>query len=266
MNKNIYKTIRKAFYIFSRNSFLYRIAQRYVYDHKAQNNCDIDTNGELDFLHKYLPDRGVVFDVGANVGEWAELVMASRPNVKIHCFEPSVGTFRILASNKFISKARCNNIGLGSVREEKKFYVFGDGSTVNSMYLRDGMIPLREDSVSIDTIDNYCIKNDIKSIDFLKIDVEGNELEVLKGASKMFQSAAIKIAQFEYGGTYIDSRIFLKDIFNYFNGLSYRIYKIYPGYVQYISSYGSDLEDFQYANYVAIQCDYENENHNDIRV
>lgn len=266
MKKNFYKKLRRFVYIVARNKFLYRLAQRFVYDHKSQNNCDIETNGELDFLRKYLQDCKVVFDVGANVGEWTQVVLANNPHVEVHCFEPSADTFKTLSSNKFISEVRCNNIGLGSTHEEKKFYVFGDESTVNSVYLRDGMVPLREYAIKIDTIDNYCAKNGVKRIDFLKIDVEGNELEVLKGAQKMLREDRIKIVQFEYGGTYIDSRTFLKDIFNYFSDLNYRIYKIYPDYIQPVDTYNAQLEDFQYANYAAIQYDHEKKRGNNIRV
>lgn len=256
MNKYFYKNLRKFVYVIARNKFLYRFVQRFVYDHKGQNNCDIETNGELDFLRRHLQACKVVFDVGANVGEWTQIVLENNSHAEVHCFEPSMDTFKALLANKFISKVRCNNIGLGSAREEKKFYVFGNESTVNSVYLRDGMVPLREYVIKIDTIDNYCAKNGVRRVDFLKIDVEGNELEVLKGAQKMLQEGRIKIVQFEYGGTYIDSRTFLLDVFNYFSDLNYRIYKIYPGYIQLVDMYNTQLEDFQYANYVAIQCDF----------
>ena len=63
----------------------------------------------------------------------------------------------------------------------------------------------------------------------------------------------IKMIQFEYGGCNLDARVFLKDIFDFFKDLDYKIYKIFPNEVKLIESYGQYLDNFQYANYVAVQ-------------
>ena len=61
--------------------------------------------------------------------------------------------------------------------------------------------------------DEYIQKNNIKSIDFLKIDTEGFEFNVIKGFGDEIQK--VKVIQFEYGGTFIDSGDKLKDIVEY---------------------------------------------------
>jgi len=255
-NRLLYRYFRKSIYRVAENGLVYRVARRLAYDHEGQNNCDINTNGEADFLREHAKNCEVIFDAGANIGEWTRAVLALNPGARAHCFEPNKETFKILLANNFPERVICNNAGLGSERGEKRFYVFGGDSTVNSIYPRAGMTPLREDIVRIDTIDNYCSDKRISKIDFLKIDVEGGELEVLKGASEIIKNGMIDIIQFEYGGTYIDAKIFLKDIFEYFSDFGYHIYKIHPGRVELIARYDSSLDDFQYANYAVIGKDY----------
>jgi len=49
-------------------------------------------------LKKNIKSNDVVFDVGANVGEWSKLVLKTNKDINIHCFEPSKATFKKLNS------------------------------------------------------------------------------------------------------------------------------------------------------------------------
>ncbi|MFH1036590.1 MAG: hypothetical protein V1756_00770, partial [Patescibacteria group bacterium] len=69
----------------------------------------------------------------------------------------------------------------------------------------------------------------------------------------MLKENRIKMIQFEYGGCNLDARIFLKDIFDFLYDLDYRIYKIFPDKTKIIENYGQYLDNFQYANYLAVQ-------------
>ena len=110
---------------------------------------------------------------------------------------------------------------------------------------------LKKQEVDMMRLDDFCLENNVKNIDFLKIDVEGNELKVLDGAKGMLSNDKISVIQFEYGGTYIDAEILLKDVFDFFSELPYTIYKILPDRLLQ-TSYSQQLENFQYANYLAI--------------
>lgn len=248
MNIQLRKIISKI----STNNFVYRIAQRIAYDHNGENNCDIDTNGELKVLNNYLKNANIVFDVGANVGDWAELALKIDPKIKVHCFEPCQKTFsQLLEKFNQNSSVVLNNVGLGLKKEKKIFYTSSQDSTVGSLYERNLGDSCKE-TVNLNSLDGYCFENNISQIDFLKIDVEGNEFDVLKGASKMLVGNKIKFIQFEYGGTYIDAEIWLKEVWQYFESLNYAWYKILPNNQLLVTEYNQSMDNFQYANYFLI--------------
>ena len=111
------------------------------------------------------------------------------------------------------------------------------------------------EKIKIDTIDSYLERNNISSIDFLKIDVEGNELKVLHGAKNALSKGDIRYIQFEYGGTYIDARIYLKDIFYFLYDYGYSLHKIYPKKIKHVPKYDQSLENFNYQNWLAVKND-----------
>lgn len=247
------KQLRKFLYKIAENKPIYRLAQRISYDHRGENNCDIVTNGEMNVLEKYLKDEEVVFDVGANTGEWSEIVLKINPKTKVHCFEPSQKTFQRL-TEKFGQNSGIvlNNVGFGSEKAKKSFYVYSNDSTVNCLYERDLNVRAETEEVLIDTLDNYCREKNINKIDFLKIDVEGNEFEVLKGSRDMLEKNKIKIIQLEYGGTYIDAKVWLKDVWDYFYDFNYTWHKILYNKLELIKKYDQSLDNLQYANYLLI--------------
>jgi len=210
-------------------------------------------------MRAVLPKCASVFDVGANIGDWTALALEINPKLKIHCFEPSVATFQRLQARHGGMQVRCNNIGLSSLSGELTLHVFADGSGENSIYRRQGLedgwgraSQSQTEIIRVETLDGYCQRVNLQIIDFLKVDVEGHELEVFKGAKRMLENGAIKHIQFEYGGCNIDARILLKDIFDLFVTYHYALYKIYPHELRHVPRYDQRLENFQYQNWVAL--------------
>jgi hypothetical protein len=149
-----------------------------------------------------------------------------------------------------------NPFGLSNAAEKTELFIFEDGAGINSLYPRQGLqgynisVAQKREEIELRTLDSYCHEHNIAQIDFLKLDVEGHELRVMEGASQMFHRHAIQMIQFEYGGCNIDSGVFLKDIFNYFQPLQYRFFKIYPDHLKYIPEYDQRYENFQYQNWL----------------
>ena len=246
---------RQLFRNIPKMKFLYILCQKYVDDYRGEQNSDMHTNGELNFLKRNIGKFNNLFDVGANKGEWTRFILSLNKDVEIHCFEPSIYTFKKLKENNFPKNVICNNFGLNSKKETRDLFVFGDGSGGNSLYKRYGIKQeaQKKEKVILDTLENYCLEKNIKDIDFIKIDTEGNEFEVLKGMKSLLKENKIKVIQFEYGGCNLDARVFLKDIFDFFKDFDYKIYKIFPNKIELIKNYRQDLDNFRYANYLAIQ-------------
>lgn len=237
------------------NALLYRFCRRYVNHYNGDNNCDMHSNGELRWLREALPKCATVFDVGANVGEWAALAFGINPDLKIHCFEPSSATYRHLQSIGLAGDVFLNPFGLGATPCEMTLHLFSDEAGTNSIYRREGLnaVQTQTEQIRLDTLDAYCQRQQVEQIDLLKIDVEGHEFEVLKGSLAMLGRGLIQRIQFEYGGTYIDARILLKDMFDLLAKYRYRLYKIYPNSLRLIDRYDQCLENFQYSNWVALR-------------
>ena len=251
------KIAKKIISFLSKSDLLYKFSKKIIDYHRNENNCEIETNGELDFIEKNRKEFKTIFDVGANIGEWTKLASGIMPEARIYSFEPSRNTFETLLKEDFSKQVGLYNIGLGERNEIKDFFIHINNSTLNSVFSRNikeesSKQGARVEKVKFETLDSFCIKNNINNISFLKIDTEGNELSVLKGAEQYIKEGRISAIQFEYGGTYIEAKILLKDVFKFFEDKPYNIFKMMRDRLKDCNTYTEDLENFQYANYVAI--------------
>lgn len=218
----------------------------------------------LRYILHQCPDnnqRKIIFDVGANKGQFLELVLQvfRQKNFQVHCFEPSISTYQIL-SEKFGSQENIKiaNVGLDDHPNQALLYFDQPGSLFASKYERKMEIldiELNHQEVAnFTTLDQYCRENDINEISLVKIDVEGNELNVLKGATDLLSKRAISFITFEFGSAQIDSRTFFKDIYYFLHSYGMKsLYRVTPrGYLSLIESYSENLEMFFTTNYFAI--------------
>ena len=195
-----------------KSSLLYRASLAYLNDYLGDNNVDIDENGESRFARRMLPHARTVFDVGANVGDWTALALTINSSLVIHAFEPSHATFSHLVSRRFPPNVLVNPIGLGEHSETRELFVYSDYSGANSLYRRVGTPSeqQKKEVVFVRTLDEYSKETGVERIEFLKIDVEGHEVFVLRGARQSLEAGRIGVIQFEYGGCYIDARALLR--------------------------------------------------------
>lgn len=152
-------------------------------------------------------DFEIIFDVGANVGNYTARFKKYFPESKIYSFEPIRSTYNQL-KNRFEKKkgVECFNLGFGRNKSILRIKL-QKGSQLNSF---NDTVPLDEDIestevVKVDTVDSFCEAHNIQSIDFLKIDVEGYELEVLEGAKNLLQNDKIQFIYSETGFSEEDS-------------------------------------------------------------
>jgi hypothetical protein len=81
-------------------------------------------------------------------------------------------------------------------------------------------------SVALTTLDQFCVDEDIEHIHLLKLDAEGHELAILRGASHELRSRTIDAIQFEFGGCNLDSRTYIRDFRDILEMHDYRLYRI----------------------------------------
>lgn len=234
---------------------------------------DSDSSGEI-VLATLLrraprPSAGslCVFDVGSNRGQFLNSILeplrASGIPLEIHAFEPSHQAFQVLQERfKSQPNIRLNNIGLGNRGGEFDLFSDAEGSGLASLSRRRldhfGVDFSHAERVRIALLDDYCSKVGVGRIDLLKVDVEGHELDVLQGASRMFAEHRISMVSFEFGGTDIDSRTYFQDFWYFFRAHGpANINRITPtGLLVPITQYDEALEQFRATNYVVVLSDF----------
>jgi hypothetical protein len=104
--------------------------------------------------------------------------------------------------------------------------------------------------VNIEKLDDFITTNDLQYIDLLKLDIEGNELNALFGASDALRKGIVKAIQFEFGSCNIDSRTYFRDFWNLLSG-QYNIYRVIKDGLHPITHYSEYDEIFTTINYYA---------------
>ncbi|GAB2571278.1 FkbM family methyltransferase [Spirosoma areae] len=201
------------------------------------------------------PNPVSIFDVGANVGSYARMLLNGLGDrAIIHCFEPSQATYQTLKANVPEPNVRKHNIGLSDQAGELALYTDAEQSGMTSVYERDlqhiNVAFAQQEVATFSTVDEFSANQNIRQIDLLKIDVEGHELAVLKGASRMIEEQRIRFIQFEFGGTSLDSRTYFRDFWNLLSP-NYTLYRIVGNGLRRIDAYSEFLEIFVTVNFLA---------------
>ena len=101
-------------------------------------------------------------------------------------------------------------------------------------------------------------KDNEKTIDIFKIDVEGHELKVLEGIGDLIKS--IKVIQFEFGGCNIDSKTYFQDFFYFFKKNGFQMFRISPYKPIPIERYDENDENFLTTNFLSVNQSFININ------
>lgn len=243
--------------LFGLNSSEHKLLK--IYEHDAALLRRITTgnfahDGEALVAQKLIKEGDIVFDVGANIGDWSKCILAYKPNVHIYAFEPIPAIYEHYKKNlPLVDHIRAYNAALSNYDGQAQFCYYPDAHSMSTLYLRE-VVKLKHQKITVDTIklDTFCENNNIDRIDFLKIDTEGAEFDVVQGAQRMLNEQRISYIQFEYGGTYPDAKITLQEVIRFLSSLNYILFKILPDGLVHIARWESYIEDFQYANFCAI--------------
>jgi FkbM family methyltransferase len=193
-----------------------------------------------------------IFDVGANVGEWATDALEHHPQARVHCFEIVPDTFEILRQTlaPYAGRTVLNGFGLSDRPAAVRIFVNPESTLVSSLYAFGNTEHRMTVEGQLRSGSDYMREHGIAHVDYLKIDVEGAEALVLKGLAPELQAGRIRLLHFEYNRGALESRFLLKDFYALLEPMGYCLGKLYPDGVLF-QDYRWDLEDFMGPNYVA---------------
>ena len=208
----------------------------------------------INFLKKKKINLNNFFDVGSHKGHYIDGFKKKFDNIIFFLFEPDKKNYLFLKKKYKNENINIFNYAISNKNTKGIFYSYGKGSLEGSLINRDySHINLKNNLKKIEKIrrlDNIFSSLNFDKIDLIKFDIEGNELNGLKGIGKYLKK--VKIIQFEFGQANIDSGTFFKDYYNFFINRNFLIYRITPTAVQLIKNWSENLEHFRVTNYLAL--------------
>jgi FkbM family methyltransferase len=155
-------------------------------------------------------DFATILDVGANAGQFSLAVLPKHPHAVIHAFEPIPEVFATLKSRfQGNSNLHAHNLAISDSNSTADFEV-NEYSASSSLLPLDethkktypGARKTRMIKVNVNTLDHWAEARDLKRPLLLKLDVQGNELKVLQGASRLLPNVDYVLTEIDIGAMY----------------------------------------------------------------
>jgi FkbM family methyltransferase len=214
----------------------------------AQNVVPKLATREIEPLLGFLGDRTglTVLDIGANKGLWTRALLNVFGDrvARVHLFDPSPENYRELTNEddslagftaSEFRRLVVHACGLGAAPGTATLYTNEDGSPLSSLYPHEEpgwgerMKHIRLShrvEVRIDTVDRALSASGIESVDLMKIDTEGHEMDVLLGAEHALRARKVDLITFEFGVHQVESRHFFKDYWLHLTERGYHLFFI----------------------------------------
>jgi len=240
------------------NKALYDFCRKYVNFYNNDETGDRHTNGQWRWLAEYMRSKPrVIFDIGGFNGEYSRKILEADPGVELHVFEPDPQSFaeKLQPALKGFVNVRLVSKGMSDKEGKAELFTSEKYPATNSIHHRGGLTYKVDGKVAIEltTVDAYCAANKIEHIDLLKIDTEGNDFLVLRGAEEMLRAGRVGTIVFEFNILYTYSHIYFLDFAEYLSRFGYVVSKIMPrGTVRVVQP---ELERTQDAYFVATRED-----------
>ncbi len=173
-----------------------RIARRkldqYGWYLRNLKGLSVGTNLWVELWRDYGDCIKCLIDVGAHRGETIDQVHEVFPECVIHAFEPVHSNYEALNSRFGSStKVTLTHAALGSVQGDVEIVLQQDSQTHSLRHLADQAKDGQTERVKVLTLDNWRTSAKCSEIDFLKIDTEGFEMEVLRGGESWLKCGGV---------------------------------------------------------------------------
>jgi FkbM family methyltransferase len=224
-------------------SFTSKIFFKLGYDFKKRDTIKEQKDKFGNYLNSFFIQKSllksptpIIFDVGAYDGRTTTQYLSLFPLAKVYAFEPFSDSFEKL---KFFASTNNNifpyNFAVSNQNGQSLFYC-NDFDATNSLLesnenIEGLQIPLKhKKSIKVNTItiDSFTTDKEIHFIDILKLDIQGGELEALKGAENLLKAQKINLiyTEIEFVQLYKNQPLY-DDINNYLKGFGYELFGYY---------------------------------------
>lgn len=185
------------------HKYILRALSAYGYN----NSENMKSGGETFFVERILTHLNprVAFDVGANVGNYSRMLLKALPDAEVHAFEPLQEPFAKLSelSVEFDGRSIPINLGVGNRVQDLEIHYNPEASSHALFSTEVAAVPYLANentrTIPVTTLDSYCNDRLGKAkVDFIKIDTEGFEAEVLQGAKQLLENHRPMAVQIEF--------------------------------------------------------------------
>ena len=144
-----------------------------------------------------VDDVSTIVDIGANCGAASVYFARSYPEATIHAVEPASAPFELLARNtRGLANTQLHNLGLFSADRKATLYAGLHDAGTASIFERPGRNTEISEEITLREARGWLREEGIDSIDVLKVDVEGCELEILENIRDILPT--VKALYIEY--------------------------------------------------------------------
>ncbi len=224
----------------------------------------IEINGEKALIEQAIaafPEAAPfrAWDVGANLGEWTDLVLATAARqklaAKILMFEPTPTAFASLSEKYSGNDAvEVKQIALSSKAGTAEFEVVGSHAGTNSLNVT-GAPAGSTISVALTTGSEVHAAAGGGEVHLIKIDTEGHDLEVLRGLEALMEAHAVAIVQFEYNWRWLVNGSSMRAAMLLAERHGYRLGRVAPEGLEIYESWNGELDRFFETNYALVRPD-----------
>jgi FkbM family methyltransferase len=243
--------------LLTRAAILLRNQCRAVIKYRLMTTHQVDQSGEAWFLARVAPLCRTVVDVGANRGEWSALVLRHGKNIeRCLAFEPGKRAAALLRE-RFASAPQVEIIerALSDHAETSaRFFEQPEAGETSSLSRPPDGEAAVETTVEVSTLDLEMQRLQLERIDLLKVDAEGHDLAVLRGARQILQEGRARFIQWEYSDVWIPGGGTLAAALGFLRELGYRSFLLKRGGL-YHFDYDRFGEFFTFSNFVSLRED-----------
>ena len=243
------------------------VCRELVYDPRSNGEYALQ-GWVLEALEDW-PDRNaasVILDVGANLGDWSanfldELrVRDLNRAARIYAFEPApdqrASLMDRLADEIKTGTVSVHRLAVGAEAGHVRFVVTGADSGTSAIATGEDSASGSKIEVDVATLDDIAKELEIDKVLFLKIDTEGNDFNVISGASRILEEERVKVVQFEYNWRWMAFGHWLKTVFQFIENRNYSLGMLTQNGMEIHSVWHPELDRYIETNYVLVRRDF----------